>query len=94
MPPHRDTELLDIVRRVSLYLDANSSACDTAEGITRWWLKLNTGDPALLERTLQWMKDHRLLEQLATDDGRVHYRRSGTKSQFASALATIDPPRG
>lgn len=63
------------VRRISSHLVANPLACDTCEGIARWWM--GTGREVPLRPTqaaIDRMASLGLLERLPAADGRVRYR--------------------
>lgn len=70
-------EIPALVRHLARYLRTNPFACDTCEGIERWWL---ASDPPLalpqLQQALDWMVARALLERLPAADGRVRYRRA------------------
>jgi hypothetical protein len=76
-----------IICEVALYLRANPRACDTAEGIRRWWLSPEiecTDDTMML--ALDWMKRHDLIEMTTAADGRQRFSRSGTGEQLEALL--------
>ena len=83
-----DEKVVDIVRRLASYVDANPRACDTPPGITRWWLQVEF-DESLVQQALDWMIAHGLMEKLVAADGRLRYRRIGTPENFAAALASL-----
>jgi Fe2+ or Zn2+ uptake regulation protein len=70
------------------YLLANPHACDTADGIRRWWLDGHE-DVAMDEllRALERMTRAGLVEAVTAADGRRRYRRAGTDAAFAAWLA-------
>lgn len=94
MPEDRDDKELEIVRRLAGYVDANPFACDSSAGIARWWLHLDIEDTGPLQQALAWMLAQQLMEEIVAADGRLRYRRIGTKEQFDRALAGIDPAKG
>lgn len=83
---------------MSRYLRANPLACDTCEGIGRWWMGIG---PMVsldaLEEALDWMVAHRLLERLPAADGRVRYRRASLDRSTDDTLRQLaengDPGR-
>ena len=89
MPEQLDRKVVDIVRRLAGYLDANQYACDTAAGIARWWLRIDPEDTVYVQQALAWLKAHELIEELAAADGRLRYRRLGTSERFASVMAGL-----
>lgn len=60
------------------YLRANPQACDTAEGIRRWWLRTEH-EVAMseLQDALEWMQRRGAIEEIVAADGRRRYRRRG-----------------
>lgn len=69
-------EVEQAVRELTKYLRANPLACDTAEGIGRWWLVAHPVSTETLVQALDWMKREGLVEELTAADGRLRYRRS------------------
>jgi hypothetical protein len=76
MTAAEDLELLALIRALAAYLRANPLACDTPEGIRRWWLASETTAPQV-QRALDWMRARRLLEALPAADGHTRYRLAG-----------------
>ena len=71
-----DVAVEALVQQITAYLRDNPMACDTQEGIARWWLAPGTGvDDQVLSRALQWMQQQRLIESLSATAGRVRFRR-------------------
>jgi len=77
-----------VVACLQAYLLTNPHACDTADGIRRWWLdgQEDVSMEALL-RTLERMTQAGLVETIAAADGRRRYRRTGSDAAFAAWLA-------
>lgn len=77
-----------LVRILARYLRDNPNACDSAEGIHRWWLAdgvvVTAGE---LEKALRWMKQTGLIEETVAADGRVRFRRSCDDAQLDKAAA-------
>jgi hypothetical protein len=68
-------ELVDLVRKLARYLLDHPQACDTVDGISRWWLANIDGDePGWTDLALDWLQLHDLAERLNAVDGRVRYR--------------------
>ena len=79
-----DDDVTALVRLLDGYLRNNPLACDTAEGITRWWLGAAAPDDSrTLMRALERMQADGTIEALQAADGRVRYRRRA-----------MTPPRG
>lgn len=58
------------------YLLAHPGACDTADGISRWWFETEDGvSPQALKQALDDLLARGLLEACPAADGRVRYRR-------------------
>jgi hypothetical protein len=74
-----EPDVMTIVQHLSRYLRQHPEACDTPEGIARWWLD---ADPppvpvAAVESALGWMSAVGVVESSRAADGRVRYRRAG-----------------
>jgi hypothetical protein len=65
------------VAEVEDYLRRNPLACDTLEGIARWWVG-DEADVDDIEAALNWMERHGLVERVVAADGRVRFRRAPT----------------
>ena len=78
----------DVAACLQAYLLANPYACDTADGIRRWWLD-GKEDVAMDEllRTLERMTQAGLIEAIAAADGRRRYRRAGSDAAFAAWIS-------
>lgn len=91
-----DPDKADLVCALVSYVKANPLACDTADGICRWWLGPPRVSQEKLLEALDWMKRRGLMEELIAADGRLRYRRSATDEQLQAAvtgLKTISPTR-
>lgn len=76
------------------YLLANSLACDTAEGIRRWWFEAGTPfTEDAVSDALEALVDRHLVEVTTAADGHRRYRRSATDEELAAALAALTPRR-
>jgi len=65
-----------LVQQLTAYLRDNPLACDTQEGIARWWLAPGAVvDNQQLSLALERMRQRGEIEQLRAADGRVRYRR-------------------
>ena len=78
----------DVAACLQTYLLANPYACDTADGIRRWWLD-GREDVAMDEllRVLERMTRAGLIEAIAAADGRRRYRRVASDAAFAAWMA-------
>ncbi|MGO1068747.1 hypothetical protein [Lysobacter sp. CA199] len=75
------------VRSLAGYLRANPQACDTAEGIRRWWFDSELEvDMEQLQDALDWMKRRGVIEESLAADGRRRYRRLAGDAQLAALL--------
>jgi hypothetical protein len=76
-----------IIDALARYLRDNPRACDTAEGIRRWWLPpdLECTDEAV-SVALEWMKRQQLIDMTTAADGRQRFSRTGTGDQFDAVL--------
>jgi hypothetical protein len=80
-----------VISALALYLRDNPRACDTAEGIRRWWLSPDvecTNDTVVL--ALDWMKQHDLIEMTTAADGRQRFSRIATREQLDAAVRLAD----
>jgi Fe2+ or Zn2+ uptake regulation protein len=72
-----DDDVDALARKLSRYLRNNPLACDSAEGIARWWLGGDTPvDDAVVKRALEQLQASGVVEVLTAADGRVRYRRA------------------
>lgn len=65
------------VRELSRHWCVNPFACDTPDGMLRWWFP--PGDEphmSALSAALEWMERQGLIEALPAADHRVRYRRA------------------
>ncbi len=69
------------------YLIANPHACDTAEGIARWWLAGRPLSLDALRGTLGRLAHEGVLEELRAADGRLRYRRLATDDRLHALVA-------
>jgi hypothetical protein len=76
-----------VVRVLAEYLQANPSACDTADGIGRWWIGAYRFSAEELVQALERMKRQGLLEELVAVDGRLRYRRCASEAQLRAIVA-------
>jgi hypothetical protein len=82
-----EPEVKAVIAALARYLLENPRACDTAEGIRRWWL------PPDVERTtetvalaLDWMRQHDLIDMTTAADGRQRFSRRGNGEQLEALL--------
>jgi hypothetical protein len=86
----RDELLTPIVGALVRYLSANPHACDTAEGIHRWWFPPEVEfTPHAVAGALEWMKQHDLLEVTTAADGHQRFRRSATDEELSAVLRSL-----
>jgi hypothetical protein len=80
--------MMDVVRALAQYLRANPLACDSLDGIGRWWLAGHDLGPEDLMQALAWMKERGLVEVLVAADGRLRYRRRATDAVLDALIET------
>jgi hypothetical protein len=87
MPDESDVKA--VIAALARYLRDNPRACDTAEGIRRWWL------PPDIECTnetvavaLDWMKQQDLIEMSSAADGRQRFSRRNNGEELEALLRT------
>lgn len=83
--------MVAVVRALARYLRANPLACDTADGIGRWWMGPDRVSTADLMKALDYMKRHGLMEEVFAVDGRTRYRRCASEAQLQAAIEGPDP---
>ena len=81
-------DVMIIVQHLSRYLRNHPDACDTSEGIARWWID---ADPApvpvaIVETALGWMSACGVIEASHAADGRVRYRRANVGEDSTDEL--------
>jgi DNA-binding transcriptional ArsR family regulator len=80
----------DIVGAIAVYLRENPDACDTAEGIHRWWFSPEAGyTQDAVARALDWMTEHGLVEATTAADGRQRFRRLAARDDLAELLRKL-----
>jgi len=88
-------DVMTMVQKLSRYLRSHPDACDTPEGIARWWID---ADPpplpvSLVETALAWMASRGAVESLRAADGRVRYRRASAAADLDARLdALVEDP--
>jgi hypothetical protein len=78
------------LRALASYLSANPHACDTSEGIFRWWL--DERQEAVMDElmdALGQLKRAGIVEEIVAADGRRRYRRIADDAQLAAVLAAL-----
>ena len=68
--------VMQLVRAISRYLRINPLACDTSDGIARWWVGAEQVIESDVEAALGWMQKNGIIETSLAADGRVRYRRA------------------
>jgi hypothetical protein len=71
---NEDPEVAAMIGALARYLEANRLACDTPEGISRWWLPEPVVSMEKLTGALEWMRRNGLVESSVAADGRLRYR--------------------
>jgi hypothetical protein len=85
-------EIKMIVEALVAYVSANPNACDTVDGIERWWLSDCRQSSLEVTAALDWMVRRGYLEAVTATDGRTHYRRIATDDGLKSALDEVSCP--
>jgi hypothetical protein len=81
-----ESEIQQIVSALVAYVLANPLACDTQDGIERWWLS-DCGQSSLaVAAALNWMVMKGYLQTATAADGRVRFRRIATDDSLQSAF--------
>lgn len=84
-------EVHTVVEALRRYMSDNPQACDTPDGIARWWLHARH-TAAVVERALESLLQQGLLERMPAADGRVRYRRADTAAPTPAPSASPAPP--
>ena len=85
-----DPDFQAIVIALAHYLIANPLACDSLEGMRRWWFAQEYQWPQYqLDVAVSWMTERKLIEEVVGSDGRTRYRRIGSDAEFR--LLTLRP---
>jgi hypothetical protein len=78
-----------IVEALIAYVRANPNACDTVDGIERWWLSDCRQSSRDVTAALDWMVRGGYLQAVTATDGRIRYRRIANDDSLKSALDEI-----
>jgi hypothetical protein len=79
-------EIRVIVEGLIAYVFANPLACDTEDGIARWWLSDCHQSSHDVATALGWLVRKGLLQTVTAADGRTRYRRIATDDSLKAAL--------
>lgn len=84
-------DLAHTVQQLSRYLRHHPKACDTAEGIARWWLSSARAPVplALVEAALDHLLALDLVQARRAADGRVRYRRNPADTTLDARLDAL-----
>lgn len=69
-------EVQAVVQALRRYIDDNPYACDSLDGIARWWLGGRYAGPRV-EAAMAQLLEEGMVERLHATDGRVRWRRRG-----------------
>ncbi|WP_373986940.1 hypothetical protein [Duganella sp. BuS-21] len=83
-----DLLLQRFVCDLAIYVSARPGACDTPDGICRWWLMAPEESETTVTQALNWLVQQGAFERLQAADGRVRYR-ACTDAGSLSELAAI-----
>lgn len=72
-------EVQAVVEALRRYFGDNPFACDSLDGIARWWLQGRHARPCV-EAAMEALLLEGLVERLSAADGRVRWRRRGVPS--------------
>ncbi|WP_157269835.1 hypothetical protein [Azohydromonas aeria] len=86
-----DPDLMTLVQCLSRYLREHPDACDTPDGIARWWIaaELPAAPVALVEQALDGMQACGAVESSQAADGRVRFRRAGAAAGIEARLDAL-----
>ena len=89
-------DVMTIVQHLSRYFRNHPDACDTSEGIARWWVAADQQPVpvGVVETALGWMSACGVVEALHAVDGRIRYvRRSDADDLDARLDAMAEDPQ-
>jgi hypothetical protein len=81
-----DPEILVIVDALVAYVRVNPHACDTSDGIERWWLSDRSHRSEDVRVALDWMVQQGYLQTTTAADGRTRYRRIAADESLKAVL--------
>jgi hypothetical protein len=84
-----DASAPDLVPELARYLRTNPLATDTKEGITQWWLGLQTSCVESVELALGALERAGLIVAVRAADGRVRYRRVSPDREIDERLDRV-----
>ena len=84
-----DPEIQVIVEALATYVLVNPHACDTPDGIERWWLPDRSHLTQDLHIALEWMVRNGYLQTTTAADGRTRYRRRASDGAMKACLDEI-----
>ena len=84
--------MVAVATALASYLLSHPGACDTADGISRWWFETEDRvGPQTLKQVLDRLVGQGLLEACSAADGRVRYRRQpGAAAEAALKALLVD----
>ena len=82
-------EIRVIVEALMAYVLANPHACDTGDGIERWWLSGGRHSSREVAAALDWMVQSGCLQTVTAADGQIRYRRIAGDDTLKSALDAL-----
>lgn len=90
-----NADVMTTLQHLSRYLRSHPDACDTAEGIARWWVGEDAPVPlAVVETALGWLTVCGLVQSSNAADGRVRFRRAeGEDLDLQLDAMAADPQR-
>lgn len=79
--------MVAIAQALVSYLLTHPGACDTVDGISRWWFDTDdTVSPVQVKQALDQLVEHGLIEASPAADGRVRFRRRAEQAALQAFL--------
>lgn len=79
--------MVAIAQALVSYLLTHPGACDTLDGISRWWFDTEDAvNPKAVKQALDALVERGLLEAIPAADGRVRFRRGAENAALQAFL--------
>ncbi len=79
-------EVMELMYAIARYFRSHPHACDTLDGVARWWLAPASPPGRELQTALDLLGSEGIVEAVHAADGRTRYRLTAS----ASAAARLD----